>query len=154
MDNGQGLRIGVFSQLTGISVRMLRHYGTHGVLIPAATDPATGYRFHSSDQIPEALPVTRLRDAGFPVRDIHTVLDSRRNTATLTALSRERRRAILGGIAAAEAQLLALDALDCGWSPTRFRSPGPCSRPWTSSACARCSPTTTTNISCGKGSAS
>ena len=112
MNNGRGLRIGVFSQLTGISVRMLRRYGTHGVLIPPATDPATGHRFYSSDQIPEALLVTRLRDAGFPVRDIHTILDSRKNTDTLTALSRERRRAILGNIAAAEAQLLALDALD------------------------------------------
>ncbi|MBI8989767.1 MerR family DNA-binding transcriptional regulator [Corynebacterium meridianum] len=45
MNNSRGLRIGVFSQLTGISVRMLRYYGTHRVLIPAATDPATGYRF-------------------------------------------------------------------------------------------------------------
>ncbi|MCX7492120.1 MerR family transcriptional regulator [Corynebacterium sp. P6129] len=112
MNNIHGLKIGVFSQLTGISVRMLRHYGTHGVLTPAATDPATGYRFYSSDQIPEALLVTRLRDAGFPVRDIRTILDSRKDTGVLTALSRERRRAILRDIAAAETQLDALAALD------------------------------------------
>ncbi|MCK7676181.1 MerR family transcriptional regulator [Corynebacterium sp. CCM 9187] len=91
---------------------MLRHYGTHGVLTPAAPDPATGYRFYSSGQVPEALLVARLRDAGFPVRDIRTILGSGRDTGVLAALSRERRRAIHRDIVAAEAQLSALTALD------------------------------------------
>ncbi|MCX7543632.1 MerR family transcriptional regulator [Corynebacterium sp. P5848] len=84
MNHYHGLRIGVFSQLTGISVRMLRHYGMHGVLTPAMTDPATGYRFYSSDQIPQALLVTRLRDAGFPVRAISTILESRGDSVVLS----------------------------------------------------------------------
>ncbi|MDR0594315.1 MAG: MerR family DNA-binding transcriptional regulator [Bifidobacteriaceae bacterium] len=38
-------RIGLFSRLTAISVRMLRHYQEQGVLEPAEVDPFTGYRF-------------------------------------------------------------------------------------------------------------
>ena len=53
-----------------------------------------------------------MRDAGFPVRDIRQILDSRRNTDVAITLIRERRRAILGDIEVAEAQLRALNALD------------------------------------------
>ncbi|MBI8999784.1 MerR family transcriptional regulator [Corynebacterium sp. CCM 9185] len=112
MNHYHGLRIGVFSQLTGISVRMLRHYGMHGVLTPAMTDPATGYRFYSSDQIPQALLVTRLRDAGFPVRAISTILESRGDSVVLSTLTEERRTAIMQDMATAQEQLRALTNLN------------------------------------------
>ena len=40
------LRIGTFSTLSRISVRMLRYYQEHDVLVPARTDPFSGYRYY------------------------------------------------------------------------------------------------------------
>jgi DNA-binding transcriptional MerR regulator len=36
--------IGEFARLGRVSVRMLRHYDTVGLLPPAVVDPDTGYR--------------------------------------------------------------------------------------------------------------
>ena len=47
MDHGERmLRIGTFSTLSRISVRMLRYYQEHDVLVPARTDPFSGYRYY------------------------------------------------------------------------------------------------------------
>ena len=39
------LKIGVFSKLSRVSIRMLRHYDDIGLLKPAETDALTGYRY-------------------------------------------------------------------------------------------------------------
>lgn len=46
------LKIGEFSKLSRVSVRMLRHYDEIGLLPPASIDSATGYRYYSEDQLP------------------------------------------------------------------------------------------------------
>jgi len=38
------LKIGDFSKLSRISIRMLRHYDEIGLLVPKSTDSFTGYR--------------------------------------------------------------------------------------------------------------
>ena len=38
------LKIGEFSKLSRISIRLLRQYDESGLLIPEAVDPFTGYR--------------------------------------------------------------------------------------------------------------
>ena len=38
------MSIGEFSSRSRLSVRMLRHYGEHGILVPADVDAASGYR--------------------------------------------------------------------------------------------------------------
>ena len=45
-------RIGEFSKLTQVSVRMLRYYDEAGLLKPAEVDRWTGYRLYSAGQIP------------------------------------------------------------------------------------------------------
>lgn len=83
-DHGDGLlRIGLFSTLTTISVRMLRHYQDQGVLVPAVIDPFTGHRYYRPDQVVTGHWVVRLRDAGFPVAEIRWVLDNRDDPDTL-----------------------------------------------------------------------
>ena len=44
-------RIGEFSKLTQVTIRMLRHYDDVGLLKPAEIDPWTGYRLYSVEQI-------------------------------------------------------------------------------------------------------
>jgi DNA-binding transcriptional MerR regulator len=46
------LKIGDFSQLGRVSVRILRHYAALGLLRPASVDDLGGYRFYSLEQLP------------------------------------------------------------------------------------------------------
>ena len=68
-------RIGEFSKLTQVSVRMLRHYDKMGLLTPAATDRWTGYRMYSVDQIPVLNKIIYLRDSGFNIAEIAVALN-------------------------------------------------------------------------------
>ena len=44
-------KIGDFSRLAQVSVRMLRHYDKLGLLTPSQTDKWTGYRYYTIDQL-------------------------------------------------------------------------------------------------------
>ncbi|NLL78015.1 MAG: MerR family transcriptional regulator [Clostridiales bacterium] len=59
------LKIGDFSKLTHVSVRMLRYYDRQGLLKPSAVDPVTGYRMYSAEQVPELQKIIMLRDLNF-----------------------------------------------------------------------------------------
>lgn len=48
------LKIGDFSKLTRVSIRMLRHYDEIDLLKPVEIDPFTGYRYYSEEQLPVA----------------------------------------------------------------------------------------------------
>ena len=50
------LKIGDFSKLSRISIRMLRHYDEIGLMEPRVVDPATGYRYYGEDQLSVADP--------------------------------------------------------------------------------------------------
>lgn len=69
-------RIGEFSKLTQVTVRMLRYYDEMGLLKPAETDPWTGYRMYSVEQIPVLNKIVYLRDSGFNVAEIAEALKS------------------------------------------------------------------------------
>ncbi len=68
------LKIGDFSKLTRISVRMLRHYAELGLLMPKLTDPDSGYRYYDADQLPTACRITALKDMGFSLAAIREML--------------------------------------------------------------------------------
>lgn len=67
-------RIGEFSRLTQVSVRMLRYYDQNGLLEPAETDRFTNYRLYSTEQIPVLNKIIFLRDSGFNVAEIAAAL--------------------------------------------------------------------------------
>ena len=52
MDKQHLLTIGNLSKQTGVHVKSLRYYEQLGILIPAYTDPDTGYRYYTLSQIP------------------------------------------------------------------------------------------------------
>ena len=68
------LKIGEFSKLSRVSVRMLRHYDEIGLLRPAVTDPFTDYRYYREDQLPTVCRITALRDLGFSLADTARIL--------------------------------------------------------------------------------
>ena len=69
------LKIGDFSKLSRVSVRMLRHYDDIGLLKPAETDLFTGYRYYREDQLFEVGRITALKDMGFALADIVKMLE-------------------------------------------------------------------------------
>ncbi len=69
------LKIGDFSKLSRVSVRMLRHYDDIGLLKPAETDALTGYRYYREDQLLVMGRITALKDMGFALADIVRILE-------------------------------------------------------------------------------
>ncbi len=67
-------KIGEFSKLTQVSIRMLRYYDEIGLLKPSQIDPWTGYRMYSVEQIPVLNKIVYLRDSGFTVAEIAVAL--------------------------------------------------------------------------------
>ena len=83
-------RIGEFSKLTQVSVRMLRYYDQEGLLKPEQTDPFTDYRLYSADQIPSLNRILFLRDLGFGVSRIREALEHWDQTFILDLLEQKR----------------------------------------------------------------
>lgn len=70
-------RIGEFSKLTQVSIRMLRYYDEVGLFKPAEIDKWTEHRRYSVEQIPTLNRIIFLRDSGFNVSEIAEVLDKK-----------------------------------------------------------------------------
>ncbi len=70
------LRIGDFSKLSRISIRMLRHYDEIGLLVPENIDTFTNYRYYSENQLPVANRITSLKDMGFSLAAIIEIMRS------------------------------------------------------------------------------
>jgi DNA-binding transcriptional MerR regulator len=67
------MRIGRLSELTGVSVRLLRYYEEQGLLAPLRT--SAGQRVFSSHDVERVHRIRRLLDAGLGTRVIRTILD-------------------------------------------------------------------------------
>ena len=64
------LAIGEFSAQSGLSAKVLRSYAAASLLIPAAVDARSGYRYYAPSQLPEARLIRLLRQAGVPLSEI------------------------------------------------------------------------------------
>ena len=62
--------IGEFARHGRVSVRMLRHYDTIGLLRPACVDPVSGYRFYQASQFAELNRVIALKELGFTLQQV------------------------------------------------------------------------------------
>ena len=68
------LKIGDFSKLSRVSIRMLRYYDEIDLLKPVRIDEFTGYRYYSEEQLPVMARINSLRDMGFGLAAISEVL--------------------------------------------------------------------------------
>ncbi len=66
--------IGEFSERSGLSPKRLRSYAAGGLLVPAAVDATSGYRYYSPGQLRDAQLIDSLREAGMPLADIAALL--------------------------------------------------------------------------------
>lgn len=77
------LKIGDFSKLSRISIRMLRHYDDIGLLVPEDIDVFTNYRYYSESQLPIADRITALKDMGFSLATILEILKNYEDSKAL-----------------------------------------------------------------------
>ena len=87
-------KIGEFSQLSRVSVRMLRHYDQLGLLRPSRTDTFTNYRYYSADQLPRLNRILALRDLGFSLEQIGNMLDDELSAEQLMGMLKLKRAEI------------------------------------------------------------
>lgn len=77
------LKIGDFSKLSRISIRMLRHYDEIDLLKPEKVDAFTGYRYYDESQLLAAGRIQVLKNMGFGLSVIHEIMEKYADAAEL-----------------------------------------------------------------------
>ena len=104
------LKIGDFSKLSRISIRMLRHYDEMGLLRPKEVDHFTGYRYYSEAQLPIAGRIQSLKELGFSLATIQEILKKYEDTMELEQFLLIRRKELGDQAAETERKLHLLDS--------------------------------------------
>src|SRR6478609_1222531 len=101
-----------FARLGQVSVRMLRHYGALGLLVPDHVEPASGYRSYSPEQLHLLNRLVALKDLGFTLDQVRSLLADPVGADELRGMLRLRRaeleeeaRAVGTRLAAVESRL-------------------------------------------------
>lgn len=102
--------IGEFARHGRVSVRMLRHYDAIGLLRPACVDRVSGYRFYQASQLAELNRVIALKDLGFTLQQVQTILEEKVTAAELRGMLKLRRAEIHAQIEAETARLARVEA--------------------------------------------
>ncbi|WP_333985809.1 MerR family transcriptional regulator [Burkholderia orbicola] len=92
------LTIGKLAQLTGASVRSIRHYDEHGLLVSVRAD--NGYRLFPDKAVTQVKQIQRMIATGFTLDDIRgfpdcmLLIEGARSCDQITDVQRERLEAI------------------------------------------------------------
>ena len=98
-------KIGDFSQMGQISVRMLRHYDKLGLLTPGHVDEWTGYRYYTLEQLPRLHQILALRDLGLSLEQVGDLLDDPASEQRLYDMLQVKQQAIEAQLAEEQARL-------------------------------------------------
>lgn len=79
-------RIGEFSKIAQVSGRLLRFYDELGLLSPAFTDPQSGYRYYSAQQLPRLNRILVLKELGLSLEQIARLLEQNASTEELRGM--------------------------------------------------------------------
>jgi DNA-binding transcriptional MerR regulator len=102
--------IGEFARHGRVSVRMLRHYDTIGLIRPACVDAASGYRFYQASQLGQLNRVIALKELGFTLQQVQAILAEQVSGAELRGMLRLRRAEISAQIEIETARLARVEA--------------------------------------------
>jgi DNA-binding transcriptional MerR regulator len=102
--------IGEFATIGRVSVRMLRHYDTLGLLIPARVDTGSGYRYYRADQLRRLNRLLALKDLGFTLDQVRQILADEIDPGELRGMMRLRQAELVAQIAADRDRLARVEA--------------------------------------------
>src|SRR4029078_9552569 len=94
-----------FASFGRVSVRMLRHYDAIGLLTPAVVDAQSGYRFYHADQLGRLNRIIALKELGFTLKQVQSIIDDKVDVAELQGMLRLRRAELRERVATDEARL-------------------------------------------------
>jgi DNA-binding transcriptional MerR regulator len=101
--------IGDFARLGQVSVRMLRHYDAIGLLQPARAE-SSGYRLYGAHQLARLNRIVALKDLGFTLEQVGSIIDDELGPNELRGMLRLRRADLQAEVAAAAARLAGVEA--------------------------------------------
>jgi DNA-binding transcriptional MerR regulator len=102
--------IGDFARHGRVSVRMLRHYDAIGLLRPAHVDRVTGYRSYEAQQLSRLNRIVALKDLGFTLQQVRSVLDDKVGVEELRGMLRLRQAELQSQIATDTSRLARVEA--------------------------------------------
>ena len=102
--------IGEFARHGRVSVRMLRHYDAIGLLEPMRIDSATGYRYYDASQLSRLNRIVALKDLGFTLQQVASILADCISTAELRGMLKLRQAELQEQIATDTARLAQVQA--------------------------------------------
>jgi DNA-binding transcriptional MerR regulator len=102
--------IGDFAGHGRVSVRMLRHYDAIGLLRPAHVDPASGYRRYRAEQLGQLNRIVALKELGFSLQQVRSILHDRVSAEELRGMLRLRRAELETVMADAAARMAKVEA--------------------------------------------
>src|SRR3982750_1656991 len=102
--------IGDFAGLGRVSVRMLRHYDAIGLIRPAHVDPHSGYRYYTAAQLRLLNRVIALKDLGFTLHQVQTMIEEKVGAEELRGMLRLRRADLAAAMERDTARLTQVDA--------------------------------------------
>ena len=70
------MKIGEVAAFFNVSVKAMRIYEKIGILKPVKIDEKTGYRYYTADQVRQLDAILELRELGFSLIEIKTLLES------------------------------------------------------------------------------
>jgi len=104
-------KIGDFSKLSRISIRMLRYYDSKGLLKPNKVDDFTGYRYYSSEQIHMINKIHAMKEMGFNVSEIKILISDENSKDQILVLLNSRKREIIDTVNEEEEKLSKVNTL-------------------------------------------
>ena len=105
------MKISEFAALNHVTPKLLRHYDEIGLLKPAGTDRANGYRQYDPAQSQRLDWILILRHLEFPLGDIRRLLDGPTDSATLIAVLTDKRRELGASLDEAIGRKIQIDRL-------------------------------------------
>jgi DNA-binding transcriptional MerR regulator len=102
--------IGEFARHGRVSIRMLRHYDAIGLLRPAYVDPATGYRSYTAGQLADLNRIVALKDLGFSLDQVGTMIADDLGPAELRAMLTLRRAQLETTLSESHARLAQVES--------------------------------------------
>ncbi|ONI79835.1 MerR family transcriptional regulator [Actinosynnema sp. ALI-1.44] len=102
--------IGDFAKHGRVSVRMLRHYDAIGLLRPAHVDQSSNYRYYAAEQLTRLNRIIALKDLGFSLQQVATMLDERISAQEMRGMLRLRQMELHTAVTETAARLARVEA--------------------------------------------
>ena len=117
-------KIGEFSKIAQVSGRLLRYYDDIELFKPQHTDPWTGYRYYTADQLPRLNRILALKELGLSLDQIKQLMESDIGTDEIRSLYLARKAQLeqslrdeLARLQQVQLRLTLLDRQATDWMP-------------------------------------